>query len=128
MNRSRYWDINVSCRDFGSEDDGQASTAAPMTLNPALYVLESDRGEYKIYTGIMYECSNAEALVIRELRSEMEYGNDFWEFIDHLYELNISSSINNWLDDLPYPESINLEGIDGYFDVKASSDLPKLMG
>ncbi len=128
MQKNTYWDINVCFRDIGLDDDGQASTATQITLNPALYVLESDRGEYKIYTGIMYECNNDETLMIRELRSELEYGNDFWEFIDHLYELNISSSINRWLDDLPDPESINLEGIDGYFDVKTSSDLPRLMG
>ena len=128
MTRSRYWDINVCFRDIGLDDDGQESTATLITLNPALYVLESDRGEYKIYTGIMFECNNDEALMIRELRSEMEYGNDFWEFIDHLYELNISSGINRWLDDLPDPDIINIEGIDTYFDVKTSSDLPKLVG
>ena len=125
---TRYWDVNVCFRDSGLDDEVHAATATPVTLNPALYLLESDRGEYKIYTGITYECNNDETSKIRELRSELEYGNDFWEFIDHLYELNISSSINQWLDDLPDPDTINVEGIDTYFDVKTSRDLPKLMG
>jgi hypothetical protein len=130
---TKYWDINVFFRDLGNDEHGVNQWSDTITLNPAIYVLESDTGSaydavYKAYTGILYECNIMETVAIRELRSEMEYGMDWWDFIDHLYELNISSSINNWLDDLPDPYSIDIESQDSLYNVKTISDLHNLVG
>jgi hypothetical protein len=130
---TKYWDINVFFRDLGHDEHGVNQWSDTITLNPAIYVLESDTGSaydavYKAYTGILYECNITETVAIRELRSEMDYGMDWWDFIDHLYELNISSSINNWLDDLPDPYSIDIESQDSLYTVKTISDLHNLVG
>lgn len=130
---TKYWDINVFFRDLGRDEDGLDQWSDTITLNPAIYVLESDTGSsldavYKVYTGILYECNINETVAIRELRSEIEYGMDWWDFIDHLYELNISSSINNWLDDLPDPYSIDIDGIDSLYEIDSIGKLHNLVG
>ena len=130
---TKYWDINVWFRDLGMDENGIERCSDTITLNPAIYVLESDTGSvydavYKVYTGILYECNIMETVAIREHRSEMEYGMDWWDFIDHLYELNISSSINNWLDDLPDPYSINIDGIDSLYEIDSIDKLHNLVG
>lgn len=130
---TKYWDINVWFVDFGLDDFGQASWADTITLNPAIYVLEKDTGSvydavYKVYTGILYECSAEETAKIREYRKEMEYGTDWWDFRDELYALEISKGINDFLNDLPDPYSINIDGVDSLYDVKTISDLHNLVG
>jgi hypothetical protein len=130
---TKYWDINVFFRDLGMDENGIEQCSDTITLNPAIYVLESDTGSaydavYKVYTGILYECNIKETVAIRELRSEIEYGMDWWDFRDHLYELNISSDINDWLNDLPDPYSINIEGIDSLYEIKSIIKLHNLVG
>jgi hypothetical protein len=130
---TKYWDINVWFKDFGHDEHGVNQWSDTITLNPAIYVLESDTGSaydavYKAYTGILYECNAEETALIREVRSEQEYGDDWWDFMDHLYELNISSGINNFLNDLPDPYSINIESQDALYNVKTISDLHNLVG
>ena len=130
---TKYWDINVWFRDFGRDEDGFDQLSDTITLNPAIYVLEKDTGSvwdavYKVYTGILYECSAEETAKIREYRNQMEYGNDWWDFRDELYALEISKGINDFLNDLPDPYSISIDGIDSLYDVKTISDLHNLVG
>ena len=130
---TKYWDINVWFRDFGLDEHGVNQWSDTITLNPAIYVLESDTGSsldavYKVYTGILYECNAVETALIREHRCEKEYGDDWWDFRDHLYELNISSSINQFLDDLPDPYSINIDGIDSLYQIDSIDKLHNLVG
>jgi hypothetical protein len=130
---TRYWDINVFFRDLGHDEHGVNQWSDTITLNPAIYVLESDTGSaydavYKAYTGILYECGVVETARIRDYRSELEYGMDWWDFRDELYSLNVSGGISDWLNDLPDPYSINIEGQDSLYNVKTISDLHNLVG
>ena len=130
---TKYWDINVFFRDLGHDEHGVNQWSDTITLNPAIYVLESDTGSsldavYKAYTGILYECNIKETARNRELRSEMEYGMDWWDFRDELYALEISKDINDWLNDLPDPYSIDIESQDSLYTVKTISDLHNLVG
>jgi hypothetical protein len=130
---TKYWDINVWFVDFGLDETGQASWSDTITLNPAIYVLEKDTGSaydavYKVYTGIKYECGIAETAKIREHRLEMEYGTDWWDFRDELRDLDISQGINDFLDDLPDPYSINIEGQDSLYEIDSIDKLHNLVG
>ena len=124
---TKYWDINVWFRDFGLDDFGQASWADTITLNPAIYILDGE-SVTKVYTGILYECNIKETAQIRAYRNEMEYGTDWWDFRDELFALEISKDINDWLNDLPDPHSIDIDGITNLYDVKTISDLHNLVG
>jgi hypothetical protein len=58
----------------------------------------------------------------------MEYGMDWWDFRDELRDLDISQGINDFLDDLPDPYSIDIESQDSLYTVKTISDLHNLVG
>ena len=130
---TKYWDINVFFRDLGMDENGIERCSDTITLNPAIYVLESDTGSvydavYKVYTGILYECNVMETVAIREHRSEMEYGMDWWDFRDELYALEISKDLNDFLNDLPDPYSINIDGIDSLYEIDSIDKLHNLVG
>jgi hypothetical protein len=124
---TKYWDINVWFRDFGLDDFGQASWADTITLNPAIYVLDGE-SVIKVYTGILYECNAEETAQIRAYRNEMEYGTDWWDFRDELFALEISKDINDWLNDLPDPYSINIDGVDHLSNIDSIDKLHDLVG
>lgn len=130
---TKYWDINVFFRDLGRDEDGLDQFSDTITLNPAIYVLESDTGSsfdavYKVYTGILYECDAEETAKIREYRKELEYGMDWWDFRDELYELEISKGIQEFLNDLPDPYSIDIEHVDSLSHIDSISKLHNLVG
>jgi len=130
---TKYWDINVWFRDFGHDENGVNQWSDTITLNPAIYVLESETGSaydavYKAYTGILYECNAEETAKIREHRSEQEYGDDWWDFRDELRDLDISQGINDFLDDLPDPYSIDIESQDALYKIDSISKLHDLVG
>lgn len=124
---TKYWDINVWFRDFGHDEHGVNTWSDTITLNPAIYVL-SEENVFKVYTGILYECNIVETAKIREYRNEMEYGLDWWDFRDELFALEISKDINDWLNDLPDPYSINIDGIDSLYEVNSIDKLHNLVG
>jgi hypothetical protein len=124
---TKYWDINVWFRDLGLDERGVNQHADTITLNPAIYVLDADN-VVKVYTGILYECNIKETAQIREYRNEMEYGMDWWDFRDELFALEISKDLNDFLNDLPDPYSINIESQDSLYSVKTISDLHNLVG
>jgi len=124
---TKYWDINVWFRDLGHDEHGVNQWSDTITLNPAIYVLDEDN-VVKVYTGILYECGVVETAMIREHRKELEYGMDWWDFRDELYDLEISKDINDWLNDLPDPYSIDIESQDSLHNVKTISDLHNLVG
>ena len=130
---TKYWDINVWFKDFGHDEHGVNQWSDTITLNPAIYVLESDTGSaydavYKAYTGILYECNAEETAKIREHRSEEEYGDDWWDFRDELYALEISKGIQEFLNDLPDPYSIDIESQDALYEIDSISKLHNLVG
>jgi hypothetical protein len=124
---TKYWDINVWFRDLGHDEHGVNQWSDTITLNPAIYVLDEEN-VVKVYTGILYECGVVETAMIREYRKELEYGMDWWDFRDELYALEISKDINDWLNDLPDPYSIDIESQDSLHNVKTISDLHNLVG
>jgi hypothetical protein len=124
---TKYWDINVWFRDLGHDEHGVNQWSDTITLNPAIYVLDADN-VVKVYTGILYECNEHETARIRDYRNEMEYGTDWWDFRDELRDLDISQGINDFLDDLPDPYSIDIESQDSLYTVKTISDLHNLVG
>jgi len=124
---TKYWDINVWFRDLGHDERGVNQWEDTITLNPAIYILDGDAVNH-IYTGILYKCNIKETAHIREYRKEMEYGMDWWDFRDELYALEISKDINDWLNDLPDPYSINIDGIDSLYEIDSISKLHNLVG
>ena len=124
---TKYWDINVWFRDLGHDENDVNQWLETITLNPAIYVLDADN-VVKVYTGILYECNEHETARIRDYRNEMEYGTDWWDFRDELRVLDISQGINDFLDDLPDPYSIDIESQDSLYSVKTISDLHNLVG
>ena len=124
---TKYWDINVWFRDLGHDEHGVNQWSDTITLNPAIYVLDADN-VVKVYTGILYECNADETAKIRDYRNEMEYGTDWWDFRDELHALEISKGIQEFLDDLPDPYSIDIESQDSLYSVKTISDLHNLVG
>lgn len=124
---TKYWDINVWFRDLGLDDTGVNQFSKTITLNPAIYVL-SEENVFKVYTGILYECSAEETAKIRDYRNEMEYGKDWWDFRDELYALEISKGINDFLNDLPDPYSIDIETQDSLYHIDSIDKLHNLVG
>jgi hypothetical protein len=124
---TKYWDINVWFRDFGHDEHGVNQWSDTITLNPAIYVLDADN-VVKVYTGILYECGIVETAKIREYRNEMEYGDDWWDFRDELRDLDISQGINDFLDDLPDPYSIDIESQDALYEIDSIDKLHNLVG
>jgi len=124
---TKYWDINVWFIDLGHDENGINQWEDVITLNPALYILDEEAVTH-VYTGILYKCGIVETARIRELRSEIEYGTDWWDFRDELYALEISKDINDFLNDLPDPYSINIQDQDDLYDIKSISDLHDLVG
>jgi hypothetical protein len=124
---TKYWDINVWFVDFGHDDNGINQWEDTITLNPAIYVLDGDAVNH-IYTGILYKCNIKETASIREHRNEMEYGTDWWDFRDELYALEISKGINDFLNDLPDPYSISIDGIDSLYEIDSIDKLHNLVG
>jgi hypothetical protein len=124
---TKYWDINVWFRDFGHDEHGINQWSDTITLNPAIYILDEEN-VVKVYTGILYECNINETATIREHRKELEYGDDWWDFRDELYALEISKDINDWLNDLPDPYSINIEGQDSLYEIDSIDKLHNLVG
>lgn len=124
---TKYWDINVWFRDFGLDEDGYNQFSDTITLNPAIYVLDGE-SVTKVYTGILYECNAEETAQIRAYRNEMEYGTDWWDFRDELFALEISKGINDFLNDLPDPYSIDIETQDSLYHIDSISKLHDLVG
>jgi hypothetical protein len=58
----------------------------------------------------------------------MEYGSDWWDFRDELRNLDISQGINDFLDDLPDPYSIDIESQDALYQIDSISKLHNLVG
>ena len=124
---TKYWDINVWFVDFGHDEHGINQWEDVITLNPSLYILDGEAVTH-VYTGILYKCNINETAKIRELRSEMEYGTDWWDFRDELRDLDISQGINDFLDDLPDPYSIDIESQDALYEIDSISKLHNLVG
>jgi len=123
------WDLNLWFRDLGRDEDGLDILDDVITINPAIYINEQPDDFYgavnKVYTGILYICTPEETAKIRAFRSEQEYGDDWFDFRQDLFALEISQGIQQFLEDLGDPYSINT---DDYGDLYHIDSISKLDG
>jgi len=122
------WDLNV----WYKEDvvDNQVVVEDTITINPAIYIASDDDSVYgevrKVYTGILYKTTSEETAKIRAFRSEQEYGSDWFDFADELYELDISKGIQGFIDSLGDPTSIPIHDVDDLYHVDTIDKLSGL--
>ena len=125
---TKLWDLNVWFKDFGRDEDGIDQYDDVMSINPAIYIKEGDDiygSVYKVYTGIIYTCTPEETAQIREHRSVIEYGYDWFDFADEFQALNISKAINDFIDALGDPATVP---VDNYDDIYHIDSIDKLDG
>lgn len=124
------WDLNLWFKE--NVVDGNVVMDDVITINPAIYINESPDDFYgavnKIYTGILYTCTPEETAKIRAFRSEQEYGDDWWDFRQDLFALEISQGIQQLLEDLPDPYSINTDDYGDLYHIDSIDKLHSLVG
>lgn len=127
---TKLWDLNVWFKDLGRDEDGLDQFDDVISINPAVYVREGDGSiydtVYKIYTGIIYTCTPEETASIREYRSEIEYGTDWFDFADEFKLLYISKSINDFIDALGDPATVHVDGTDDLYHIDSINKLDGL--
>ena len=122
------WDLNV----WYKEDvvDNKVVVEDTITINPAIYIASDDDSVYgevrKVYTGILYKTTSEETAKIRAFRSEQEYGSDWFDFADELYELDISKGIQGFIDSLGDPTTIPIHDVDDLYHVDTIDKLSGL--
>jgi len=121
------WDLNV----WYKEDvvDDKVVVEDTITINPAIYIADDDDvygGVRKVYTGILYKTTSEETAKIRAFRSEIEYGSDWFDFADELYELDISKGIQGFIDSLGDPTTIPIHDVDDLYDIDSIDKLSGL--
>lgn len=124
------WDLNLWFKE--NVVDGNVVMDDVITINPAIYINEKPDDFYgavsKVYTGILYRCTPEETAKIRAFRSELEYGDDWFDFRDDLYALEISQGIQDFLNALPDPYSINIEEYGDIYHIDSIDKLHSLVG
>lgn len=124
------WDLNLWFKE--NVVDGNVVMDDVITINPAIYINESPDDFYgavsKVYTGILYRCTPEETAKIRAFRSEQEYGDDWWDFRQDLFALEISQGIQQLLEDLPDPYSINIDDYGDLYHIDSIDKLHSLVG
>ena len=124
------WDLNLWFKE--NVVDGNVVMDDVITINPAIYINEKPDDFYgavsKVYTGILYRCTPEETAKIRAFRSEQEYGDDWWDFRQDLFALEISQGIQQLLEDLPDPYSINTDDYGDLYHIDSIDKLHSLVG
>lgn len=123
------WDLNLWFKENVVNDEVVMDDV--ITINPAIYIADGEDiygTVRKVYTGILYKCDFLETTKIRAFRSEAEYGFDWFDFRHDLYALEISQGIQDFLNDLPDPYSIDIEDTGDLYHIKTISDLHSLVG
>lgn len=124
------WDLNLWFKENVVDDEVVRDDF--ITINPAIYINEDPDNFYgavnKIYTGILYTCDAIETAKIRAFRSEQEYGDDWFDFRSELYALEISQGIQDFLNDLPDPYSIDTGEHGDLYHIDSISKLHNLVG
>jgi hypothetical protein len=123
------WDLNLWFKENVVDDVVVREDV--ITINPAIYIADGEDiygTVRKVYTGILYKCDALETAKIRAFRSEQEYGDDWWDFRQDLYALEISQGIQDFLNDLPDPYSIDIEDTDDLYHIDSIDKLHSLVG
>jgi hypothetical protein len=122
------WDLNVWYKEDVVNDEVVVEDT--ITINPAIYIANDDDDVYgsvrKVYTGILYKTTSEETAKIRAFRSEQEYGSDWFDFADELYELDISKGIQGFIDSLGDPTTIPIHDVDDLYHIDSIDKLSGL--
>ena len=129
MSKEIIWDLNVWFIDLGHDEHGVNQWEDTITINPAIYIADGE-GIYaevrKVYTGILYKCDAKETAKIRALRTEHEYGYDWFDFADELYSLEISKGIQDFITSLGNPHDIDVQDVDDLYHIDSIDKLDGL--
>ena len=122
------WDLNVWFKENIVDDEVVVEDT--ITINPAIYIADDDDSVYgevrKVYTGILYKTTSDETAKIRAFRSEQEYGNDWFDFADELYALDISKGIQEFIDSLGDPTTNPIDDVDDLYHIDSIDKLSGL--
>ena len=121
------WDLNIWFKEDVVNDEVVIDDV--ITINPALYIADDDTAYgavRKVYTGILYRCTPNETAKIRAFRSEEEYGTDWFDFADELYELEISKGIQEFIDSLGDPTTVPIHDVDDLYHIDSIDKLSGL--
>jgi len=123
----KLWDLNIWFKEDVVNDEVVIDDV--ITINPALYIADDDTAYgavRKVYTGILYRCTPNETAKIRAFRSEEEYGTDWFDFADELYELEISKGIQEFIDSLGDPTTVPIHDVDDLYHIDSIDKLSGL--
>jgi len=124
----KLWDLNVWFKEDWNEETNEVFLDDVISINPTVYIADMDSvyGEVrKVYTGIIYTCTREETAKIREHRTLVDYGYDWFDFADELKALNISKSISDFIDALGDPATVPVDEHDDLYHIDS---LDKLSG
>jgi hypothetical protein len=124
------WDLNVWFKEDYNVETKETTWDEVISINPALYIREGEGTVYdevrKAYTGIIYTCTPEETASIIKHRTEIEYGYDWFDFADEFQALNISKSINDFIDSLGDPALIDASENDDFYHIDSIDKLSGL--
>lgn len=126
----KLWDLNVWFKEDWNEETNEVFLDDVISINPVVYIKTGNGDIYdevrKVYTGIIYTCTREETDKIREHRTLEEYGYDWFDFADELQALNISKSINDFIDALGDPTTVPIDDFDDRYDIDSIDKLSGL--
>jgi hypothetical protein len=123
------WDLNVWFKEDYNVDTKETTWDDVISINPAIYITSGDPiygSTTKVYTGIIYTCTPEETAKIRTFRSEQEYGTDWFDFADELHALEISKSVNDFIDSLGDPSTLDVSEHDDIYHIDSIDKLSGL--
>jgi hypothetical protein len=106
---TKGWDLNIFFRDLGHDDNGDNQWSPTLTINPVVYVTEIDSSKH-IYTDILIECDFAESRYIISERPSEEWGDDWFETLEHFLQI-APPRIAEILRDLPNADTVTEENV-----------------
>jgi hypothetical protein len=124
------WDLNVWFKEDYNVETRVTTWDDVLSINPAIYIREGEGTIMdevrKVYTGIVYKCTPEETKAIVKHRSISEYGSDWFDFADELKALNTSKSVNDFIDSLGDPETIDASDNDDFYHIDTIEKLSGL--
>ena len=80
----KAWDLNIWFKEY-IDETGCSQWEDTLSINPVLYINDSVSVRH-VYTDIVIPCTFAETRYIISERSEKEYGEDWFEDMNHFLE------------------------------------------
>lgn len=103
----RGWDINVWYPEVPDVDfDNVWDIDDKLTIEASVYVIDDNGATWKIHPDLVFRCTKEETAIIRQYRTDNEYGYDWWETNESLLELPLPERVREFLIALPNPYTI----------------------